>query len=183
MFFNTPPLPIVDVLARPTHYMPGRRGFKPRFIVIHHTGGRDSLAWLSRTSKPAVSTHRLITKRGVNVKIVKDEDTAYTAGYGIVGPTDPDSNDPAGVAPNFNVESLNIELENLGNGIDPYPAAQMDMAARQVVEWLGRWGVLALVGHSWVDSRKNDPAGFDWEWFYRLIAQHLRLVLSGGVNA
>lgn len=183
MYFHTLPLPIIDLPAAPTHFIRGRMGFRPRYITIHHTGGTDSSRWLSRSSRPAVSTHRLIMPDGANYKIVADEDTAFTAGYGIVGPTDPDTNDPAGVAPNFNYESLHIELENPGNGRTPYPAAQMEMAARQVVEWYGRWGFLGLVGHSWVDSRKNDPAGFDWPWFYRLIKKHLRAALALEVNA
>lgn len=176
-FFTTPPISIIDYPADTRHFMAGRRGFTPRYIAVHHTGGINSLKWLTITSDPVVSAHRLISRAGTNFKLVKDEDTAFCAGYGIVGPTDPDNNDPRGVAPNFNVESLNMELENKGNG-EPYPLVQMDMAARQIVEWFGLWGQLALVGHSWVDARKNDPFGFDWRLLYRLITQHLRAVLT-----
>lgn len=175
--FETPPLPIQDRPAASTHYTKGRGGHAPQYIAMHHSGGVDSLAWLTRTSSPPVSTHRLITKDGTIIKIVADEDTAYTAGFGVVGPIDPDASDPAGVPRNFNQASLNIELENLGNGRDPYPLAQMVAAAKQTVEWYGKYGYLAIVGHSWVDVNKNDPKGFDWLLLYRLIdAERVRLV-------
>ena len=177
MIFSTPPLPVADLPAAATHFTKGRAGFAPQFIVIHHTGGVDSRAWLTNTSPNRVSAHRLITKTGTNYKLVADEDTSHAAGYAIVGAIDPDSADPAGVAPNFNVASLNIELENLGTGRDLYPLDQMTMCAKQCVEWIGKYGYLALVGHGWVDSRKNDPLGFDWPLLYRLIdTERVRLV-------
>lgn len=169
MIFATPPLPIVDSPAAPTHFTKGRGGHLPRFIVVHHTGGTNSLAWLTHTSPERVSAHRLITKAGTIHKLVNDTDTSHAAGYAIVGPVDPDGNDPTGVASNFNQISLNIELENLGTGRDPFPEAQMIACARQIVEWQGKYGYLAIVGHSWVDARKMDPAGFDWTLLYRLI--------------
>lgn len=175
--FTTPALPIVDLPAASTHYTKGRAGFIPRFIVIHHTGGVDSRAWLTHTSPNRVSAHRLIDKPGTIYKLVNDEDVSNAAGFAIVGPLDPDTSDPAGVDPNFNYASLNIELENAGTGSDPYPLAQMTAAAKQVVEWIGKFGYLAIVGHSWVDARKNDPRGFDWPLLYHLIdAARVRLV-------
>lgn len=184
MIFATPPLPIVDSPAAPTHYTKGRGGHLPRFIVVHHTGGTNSLAWLTSTSPNRVSAHRLIEKIGTIHKIVNDGDTSNAAGYAIVGPVDPDANDPVGVASNFNQISLNIELENLGTGRDPYPEAQMVACARQIVEWIGKYGYLAIVGHSWVDARKQDPAGFDWTFLYRLIdRERVKLVQPVNVPA
>jgi N-acetyl-anhydromuramyl-L-alanine amidase AmpD len=175
--FDTPPLVIVDRPAAGTHYTKGRGGALPRYIVMHHTGGTNSLEWLTRTSPNRVSAHRLIAKDGTIYKLVDDSDVSNAAGFAVVGPVDPDTNDPAGVPPNFNYDSLNIELENLGTGRDPYPMAQMVSAARQVLEWWGKFGYLAVVGHGWVDARKNDPLGFDWPLLYRLIdIERLRLV-------
>ena len=174
--FETSPLVIVDSPAAPTHFMQGRAGFQPLFINLHHTGGRDSLAWLTYASSPRVSTHRLITKAGVNHKIVADEDTAYCAGFGTVGPIDPDASDPRGVPFNNNVCGLNIEFENMGDGRDPYPIAQMTMGAKQAVEWWGKYGFLPVLAHGHVDARKNDPAGFDWQLFNRLLWVELRLI-------
>lgn len=167
--FPTPPLAITDLPAAATHFTKGRAGFKPRFITIHHTGGVDSRDWLTHTSPNRVSAHRLITKLGKIYKLVNDEDVSNAAGYAEVGPVDPDTSDPAGTPPNFNFDSLNIELENLGTGKDPYPAVQMIACALQILEWVGKFGYLAIVGHSWVDARKNDPRGFDWPELYRRI--------------
>lgn len=170
--FYTPPLPIVDHPADAAHFTRGT-GLRKRLIIIHHSGGTNSAGWLSTNSQPPVSAHRLITKSGINIKIVADEDIAFTTGFGVVGPVDPDANDPAGVAPNLNHATFNIELENKGDGRDPYPVAQMRMCAAQIVEWWGAYGWLGLLGHKEVDSRKNDPAGFDWDWLNRLILTRL----------
>lgn len=173
-FFTTPPLPIRDLPADARHHTKGRKGITPRFIVLHHTGGKNSGPWLSRTSEPPVSCHRLISKTGINYKIVADEDTAYCAGFGDIGPIDPDVSDPVGVARTLNEASLNIELENLGDGVDPYPLAQMRMCAKQVVEWWAKYrSFLPMVGHAEVDARKNDPKGFDWALLYQLCWAYL----------
>lgn len=177
MIFATPPLAIIDTPAAPSHYTRGRAGHLPRYIAIHHTGGTDSLKWLTSTSPNRVSAHRLITKAGIIHKLVNDGDTSNAAGYAIVGPVDPDTSDPPGVASNFNQISLNIELENMGTGRDEYPEAQMVACARQCLEWIGKYGYLAIVGHGWVDARKVDPLGFDWTLLYRLIdRERVRLV-------
>lgn len=167
LLFDTLPLPIVDLPADARHHTKGRQGFTPRIILIHHTGGTNSGKWLSTTSQPPVSTHRLISKKGINIKIVPDEDTAYCAGYGVVGPVDPDGNDPRGVAGNLNLITLHIELENRGDGKDPYPDEQLDMAAKQCAEWIGKYGYLAILGHMDVDANKSDPKGFSWPDFWR----------------
>ncbi|HEY1016423.1 MAG TPA: peptidoglycan recognition family protein [Herpetosiphonaceae bacterium] len=168
--FVTPPLAIVDRPAAPTHfYQPGYLR-QQLVIVLHHTGGRDSLAWLTRTSSPPVSTQRLINKAGTIFKLMEDNDVAYTAGYGVIGPIDPDGNDPAGVPSNLNWGSLNIELENLGDGRDPFTIAQMQACADQIVEWWGRFGLLGVLAHREVDSRKEDPAdNFNWRDLYERI--------------
>ena len=159
--FPTPPLTVIDRPADAAHHTKGRGGFAAMCIVLHHTAGIDSLKWLSTASSPSVSCHRLINKAGTIYKIVPDEDTAYCAGFGIIGPIDPDANDPAGIARNLNFVSLNIELENLGNGNDPYPAAQLQSCAAQIVEWWGKYGLLPILYHKHVDANKNDPRGLD----------------------
>lgn len=177
-FFVTPPLQIIDYPADQFHFTPGRQGFDPEYIAMHHTGGVNSLPWLTRTSQPAVSAHRLITRKGHNLKLVQDEDTAYCAGFAEVGPIDPDTNDPRGIAANFNLVSLNIELENRGNG-EPYPFVQMQMAAWQVVEWWSKYrAFLPVVSHAQVDERKHDPFGFDWPLFWQLCYQRIESVLA-----
>lgn len=180
--FTTPPLSIRDLPADSKHHIKGRQGFQPMVIILHHTGGLWSGPWLSTTSKPPVSTHRLIAKPGIIYKIVRDEDTAYTAGFGVIGAIDPDTNDPPDTPSNLNPASLHIELENLGNGRDPFPAPQMDACAAQIVEWWGKYGHLGILAHREVDSRKEDPAdNFDWEDLFRRIDARYLAVRRGVV--
>lgn len=172
-FFTTPPLPIRDLAADAKHHTDGRLGI--RWIVLHHTGGTNSDAWLSTTSNPPVSVQRLIKKSGENIKIVQDGDTAYTQGPAQIKNLPRKQNGV--VVESVNDWALAIEFENLGNGHDPYPAAQLDMGARQCVEWWGAYGLIPIVGHGWIQTDKNDPAGFPWAEFYQLMLGHLKDVL------
>lgn len=151
MYFYTPPLPIVDAPANKAHYTEGRLSHE--FIIIHDTEGTNSLRWLSETSIPPVSVHRLIARDGTIYKIVDDKDTAYGAGYGSLGGN--------GYYRSLNERSLQIELENLGTkGNQEYPIAQLQSTALQIVEWYGLYGVLPILYHSMVDIRKRDPYRF-----------------------
>ena len=138
-----------------------------RFIVLHSTGGTDSRAWLTRTSVPPVSIHRLIRKSGSLYKIVPDHEVAWHCGPAQVGPI---PHHPY----SLNNYSLGIELENLNTGRDPYPVAQVEVCAMQVLEWWGLYGALPIVAHGWVQRGKSDPAGFSWDFFYDRLFTYLR---------
>jgi N-acetylmuramoyl-L-alanine amidase len=163
-FFSTPPLDISDLPADAAHKGGTRAGY--RFIIIHSTGGTNSRNWLTRTSTPPVSIHRLITKQGEIIKIVPDHEVAWHCGPAIVGPI------PGG---NFTLNnfSLGIELENLNTGRDPYPLSQVSAVAAQVLEWWGLYGAIPVLAHAWVDKRKHDPAGFPWNAFYERLFTYL----------
>lgn len=172
-YFITPPLPITDLAADNRHKSDGRLGY--RFIVLHHTGGTNSGKWLSTTSMPPVSVQRLITKSGEIIKIVPDHLVAFTQGPARVGRLPRSVN--GRVVETVNEWALGIELENLGNGKDPYPMAQVDSCAEQCVEWYGAYGALAIVAHGWIQTNKNDPLGFPWHDFYARFFHHLKAVL------
>ncbi|GAC1354034.1 MAG: hypothetical protein NVS4B8_30550 [Herpetosiphon sp.] len=166
--FQTTALRIVDMPADGAHFG-GRRVWPPRFVIVHATGGTNSLQWL-RSSSPAsnpVSVHRLIAKDGTIFKIVADDETAWHAGYGELGPIRP------GGAANLNAFALGIELENLNSGYDPYPATQVQACAAQIVEWWGMYGFLPVLSHAAVDPRKDDPQGFDWPTLWRAMWREL----------
>lgn len=165
--FITPPLSIIDVPADAKHKSGGRLGF--HWIVLHHTGGTNSRAWLSTTSNPPVSSHRLIERTGTIVKIVPDTEVAYTQGPADIGPI-PENGQ------NINQWALSIEIENLGDGQD-YPEAQLRSVARQVVEWWGAYGWMALVHHAWIQGNKNDPYDFPRWRLDELIRDYLAGVL------
>jgi N-acetylmuramoyl-L-alanine amidase len=143
------------VLADSDHYTKGRTHIIDT-LVLHATAGTDSLNWLTRTSNPPVSAHILVTKSGKIIRIVKDEDTAWHAGYGQlqIG---------GGPKVNVNARSLGLELENLNDGIDTYPEAQLESVAEVVAQWALAYGWLYVVRHSDIDSRKSDPRGLDVE--------------------
>lgn len=172
MIFPTPNLQIEDFPADRQHMSSGINN--PLLIVIHHTGGSNSKLWLSRDSASNVSAQRLITKKGENIKLVPDENIANTQGYGVLGPYAPCDYDLYLPGEHIHVKHkininhicLSMELENLGNGIDPYPDIQLDMTARQCLEWQARYGFpAAIVSHAMIDSRKDDPLGFPWQRF------------------
>lgn len=164
MWFSTPALDIVDLPADRGHYSDGVH-LVPRRIVLHATAGKDSRAWLSRTSNPPVSVHRLIRRDGRIYKIVADEHVAYHVGFATLFPY------PGRGLTSANYTSLGIELENDNTSKEGYTAAQVASAVLQVVEWFGKFGYLPVVSHADLDSRKSDPHGFDWQGFYLLVAR------------
>lgn len=170
--FATPPLHVTTVHADANHFG-GRRQYA-QYICMHATGGTFSLPWLTTTSPLSnpVSVHRLIDKVGKISKLVNDDEQAWHAGYGVIGPIGPNA------ATNFNVVSLGIELENMDDGVDTYPPAQLEAAAAQVVEWWGVYGYLPVVAHAQVDTRKTDPAGFPWDDFNVRLTRYLAKVLN-----
>lgn len=153
--YPTPPT-VVNHLADANHR--GGPWDGAQVIVLHHTGGVNSLDWLSTTSKPPVSVQRLITKTGLIYRIVPDGEQAYHVGRSSIGLHTVAEGD-LGSAGEI---ALGIELENLGTGNDPYPEAQRDACAWQVASWWRAYGVLPIVTHKLIDTKgKIDPAGLD----------------------
>ncbi|MBA3946125.1 MAG: N-acetylmuramoyl-L-alanine amidase [Herpetosiphonaceae bacterium] len=168
MIFQTPPLMVIDQPADNLHC--GGLRLPPQFIIVHATQGTNSAHWLSTDSPLSnpVSAHRLIGKDGTLWKLVPDEVQAYHAGYGVIGSIGP------GEAVNFNAVSLGVELENLNDGVDPYPPAQLASCAAQIVEWWGKYGFLPVMSHAAIDWRKTDPFGLDWQALWAAIWENLQ---------
>ncbi|HEX6293422.1 MAG TPA: N-acetylmuramoyl-L-alanine amidase [Herpetosiphonaceae bacterium] len=153
MYFATPPLAITDLPTKHTYGV-----LTPRLIVIHATAGTDSREWLVENPE-GLSIHRLIQKDGTIYKMADD-----LVSCGHVGRSALWGNRW------LNKIALGIELENRNNGRDPYPTAQVEACAAQVVEWLGRFGPLPVVGHYQVDTLgKTDPKGFPWWTFWECV--------------
>ncbi len=165
MLFTTEPLPIVDWLADDKHYAINRIAYD--FIIIHDTGGMDSRNWLSKTSKPPVSVHRLINRTGVIYKIVPDEYVAYTQGFGTMGGY-PDNERATG---NLNRVSLSMEFERLKN--QSHTIDQLRSGAKQVVEWYGAHDMPSILYHWQVDNDKDDPYTFDRRLFMDFVLNEL----------
>lgn len=172
-YFITPPLAIIDLPADAQHRSPGV--LTPQMILLHATAGTDSRKWLSTDPRSVVSVPRLIMKDGTIYKIADDRVVCNHAGGSRIGRRR-----------NLNRIALGIEFENRNTKRDPYPFAQVDAGAAQVVEWWGRYGFLPILSHAQVDDPldpdvepKTDPVGFPWPLFYRQIRERLRAALVG----
>ena len=147
----------------------GTRPLPPKVVVLHHTGGTNSLEWLTTYPGSGVSAHLLIDKDGDVHRLVEDAGIAYHAGVSTWG-----NYGKAGY-PSVNAVSLGIELENLGTGTDPYPSAQYDAAARAVWRWIQAYGYLPVTSHAAIaPGRKNDPLGFPWNVFYSVLDEFIQ---------
>jgi hypothetical protein len=113
-----------------------RQGAPLLAIVLHHTAGTDSLSYLTHNDA-GVSTHVLIPKDGTLIRMVPDALAAHTVGFSTLGLY------LAGTAHNPNLCTLNIEIENRGDGVDPYPEVQV-----AAVVFSGTH----LVGHVWLPA-------------------------------
>ena len=127
-------------------------------IVIHST----VIPTLERTTvafqrpESQVSAHFSIGKDGSIVQNVSTFDRAWHAGVSV---------DPHG-RQNLNHFSIGIELVNLNDGKDPYPATQLD-ALKAIIEVMKRrFPIKQLVSHEYIATpygRKNDPKAFPWD--------------------
>lgn len=157
-WYNTLPLPIVDLPADTAHRGKGA-SVKPEIIVLHATAGIDSRKWLTTTKGSNVSVHRLIPKDGTIYKCMDDEVLAWHVGNATMYPS------RQGRASNANLIALGIEIENKNDGKDNYTWMQYLAAAAQCSEWWGKYGYLPILAHGWIDVGKDDPVGWDWNVF------------------
>lgn len=136
-------------------------------VVIHHTAGSNSLGvcinGMSGLPGPLCHTH--LAKNG----------TATMVGYGrtnhagtfaanahaaVVNEStthpQPDAAEPV----DGNAHYYGIEIENLGNGHDPYPAVQYDQAVRWAAAICRAhgWSAQSVIGHKEGTRRKIDPS-------------------------
>jgi N-acetyl-anhydromuramyl-L-alanine amidase AmpD len=163
---------IIDLPADAAHTGRSRAASEIQIIMLHSTEGTDSRTWLTRTSDPPASVHRLIRRaEGEHYKILDDLRVSYNCGYGTVGEWRP------GKSPNLNDVTLSVELERYGT--QAYTDWQYAEVARLVVEWWGLYGFKPVMGHAMVDpTRRADPVRFDWPRFYALCWAELRRLVQ-----
>lgn len=160
----TAPRLIVDLSI----HRSSRGGAAVAMVVIHATAGTDSLTWLKQNPR-GVSAHVLIRKDGTIIRLVPDSEAAHHAGYShlvlgqrVISRT---SN------PSPNQFTLGLELENLNNGHDPYPAAQLSAMGWQLAQWAHAYPQARMAFHREIDTQgKRDPAGLTWPAVYRALA-------------
>ena len=106
------------------------------------------------------SSHYYVDKAGAVTRLVKDEDRAWHAGVSAIGGKR-DVND----------FSLGVELENLGDGKDPFPEPQLRAANELVSQLMATYAIPRdrVVRHRDIalpPGRKTDPAdNLDWQAF------------------
>ncbi|MGA7732083.1 MAG: N-acetylmuramoyl-L-alanine amidase [Chloroflexia bacterium] len=134
-----------------------RGGVKVRAIVMHATAGTNSLAHLCDPApgghpERRVSAHDLITKTGKIYHLVDYSKRSFHAGLAHIPPFTGDANSL----------TIGIEIENLNNGEDPYPEAQLKAAVWLVQKLAEDFGIARpfVVTHAECAlpfGRKTDP--------------------------
>lgn len=160
----------VQVFADSAH-RGGTRPLPPRLIVIHATGGTDSLAWLTTTPGSAVSAHFLIKRATTVYRLVEDAGIAWHAGVSSWGRFG-----NAG-QPSINEVSIGIELENTNTGGQAYTTFQYKECARVIHRLYENYGHIPIVSHATIaPGRKNDPVAFNW----LALNTYLKTLMQGG---
>ncbi|WP_433341759.1 peptidoglycan recognition protein family protein [Streptomyces sp. CA-253872] len=162
-------------------------------VMVHHTvttgtAGTVRLVREGRSDLPGPLCHGMIAKDG----------RVHLVGYGRAnhaGLGDPDvlaaviaerrlpADNEATV--DGNSALYGFECENLGDGRDPWPAAQLD-AVERVCAALCRahgWGARSVLGHLEWQPGKIDPRGFTMESLRDRIADRLGTALPGPLPA
>ena len=185
----------------PANWHSPRDGATPLVIVAHGTVGTDSRKYLQRGGERAdgsdrkVSIHTLFSKSGTIYRQVDDEHAAHHAGgellrTGVISSKlTIDGAVYRGHA--INRVSLGFELENLQNGLDPYPDAQLLAMGWQIGVWRQIHGPLPVTRHATIDpGRRSDPVGLTVAaielWVARAAAdaqpKHFRVKAKSGAN-
>lgn len=148
-----------------------RAGQKPVAIVVHGTGGgfKSSLQTLKTGDNRGVSIHVLIDKDGTQYVLLPDEKGANHAGavtskFTLHGRTY--------AAGQVNKATLGVELVNMQDGRDPYPAAQLASLGWLITHWRSLYGPLPILRHAELDpTRRRDPYQLSTQEIERWAAQ------------
>jgi N-acetyl-anhydromuramyl-L-alanine amidase AmpD len=135
--------------------LPQRMVDPPRGIMLHHTAGRKAgdLATLVNPGT-GVSANDYVTKEPVIYELCPHPRRAWHAGVPGAG---------VSYASDGNTNYWGVEIENLGDGADPYPAAQIDALVWRCRQLRRRWPNIdepsQLFRHrDYAPGRKTDPS-------------------------
>lgn len=145
----------------------GRGTWAPRFVMLHHTAGRDSLAVLKTTAWPPVPGASFLVDRDGTVHVISASKT-YHAGKG--GPR-------WGVAAGgMNSYAWGIEIEDLGRE-RTMTDAQIKSAAALAGGLLEAMGVTVSAGL--IQHKEWNPRGkVDTRYTTRFWANHVRTAMQ-----
>lgn len=152
-------------------------------VMIHHTvtQGHDSTVSICRTGHstlPGPLCHGVICKRGeihivgygrANHAGLGDDDVLRAVVNETALPVDNEANTDG------NRHFYGFECENLGDGNDPWPEAQLEaieLASAAICEYHG-WSERSVIGHLEWQPGKVDPRGFSMDWMRDQIKEQL----------
>ncbi|WP_309049288.1 N-acetylmuramoyl-L-alanine amidase [Streptomyces sp.] len=150
-------------------------------IVIHHTAGTNSLnlCWSGTADLPGPLCHTHLAKTGVATMLSAGRANhagtfAANAFNSMLNESSTHPRPDAAEPVDANARTYGIEIENLGNGSDPYPAAQYDQAVRWAAALCRAhgWTAHSVIGHKEGTRRKIDPS-FDMDAFRDAVAARL----------
>lgn len=151
-------------------------------VVIHHTAGTDSLAlcYNGMSSLPGPLCHTHLAKNGKATMVGNGRANhagtfAQNAHDAVVAES---SNHPRPTAAELvdgNRHYYGIEIENRGNGKDPYPKVQYEAAVRWAAAICRAhgWAANSVIGHKEGTTRKIDPS-FDMDTFRQRVGERLK---------
>lgn len=150
-------------------------------ITIHHTAGSNSLGLCvnGTAALPGPLCHTHLAKNALATMVGYGRANhggtfAQNAHGAVVNESAvhprPDAAEPV----DANARYYGIEIENLGNGKDPYPAVQYDASVRWAAAICRAhgWSAQSVIGHKEGTRRKIDPS-FDMDVFRDAVAARL----------
>jgi hypothetical protein len=159
-------------------------------VVIHHTAGSNSLAlcYDGRSDLPGPLCHTHLAKNGTASMVGHGRANhagtfAQNAVTAVINESSthprPDAAEPVDGNDGF----YGLEIENLGNGKDPYPLVQYDAAVRWAAAICRAhgWSANSVIGHKEGTRRKTDPS-FDMNVFRADVAKRLAPVVTPPVK-
>ena len=151
-------------------------------VLIHHTAGRNSLA-LIRTGRPDLPgplAHAHVAKDGTltlvgNGRANHAGRVAFNAFHAVVREDHHPWPSVASGTVDGNTHFYGLEVENLGDRHDPYPAAQYDAAVRWATAICRAhdWHADSVVGHKETSIEGKIDPSFDMNAFRRAVADRL----------
>ncbi|MFE7659690.1 peptidoglycan-binding protein [Streptomyces celluloflavus] len=159
-------------------------------VLIHHTAGSNSLAYCHTGSSalPGPLCHTHLAKTGAATMVSagranhagKAAKNAFNAVVAESG-AHPKPSAASGTV-DGNARFYGIEIENRGNGKDPYPAAQYDAAVRWAAAICRAhgWSAHSVVGHKETSIEGKIDPSFDMNTFRRDVAARLKNKPGGG---
>jgi LysM repeat protein len=159
-------------------------------VLIHHTAGRDSLAlcYNGRSDLPGPLCHTHLSKTGVATMVGNGRanhagPVARNAHSAVVdeSSTHPRPSRASGTV-DGNRHYYGIEVENLGNGKDPYPQMQYEAAVRWAAAICRHhgWSANSVVGHKETSVEGKIDPSFSMDQFRKDVAARLKSKPSGG---